>query len=262
MYAYKNLLKYVRMYGDDRDDRTGVGTISCFAPVAVQPFELNPTVPLCTLKRVPWRKAIVELLWFFRGGTNVEWLHENNVHIWDEWADENGDLGPVYGAQWRNFGGDQLASLEEAIRYQPTSRRLILSAWNCNDLARMALPPCPVLAQFYVRKSQLDCQVYQRSADLFLGVPWDIFEYAVLTKLMAHRTGLIPGRLYWAFGDAHIYKNHVEQVDELLTREPRPAPYLDIDPQAYSAPWEKLEPWMFTLYGYNPHPAIKGKVAV
>jgi thymidylate synthase len=229
-------------------------------------FDLGSGFPLLTTKRLHLRSIIHELLWFLRGDTNVRYLRENGVTIWDEWADEQGELGPIYGRQWRAWptcdGGqvDQITALVEQIRQSPDSRRLIVSAWNVADLPRMALAPCHLLFQFYVAEGRLSCQLYQRSADIFLGVPFNIASYALLTLMVARATDLEPGELVHTLGDAHLYLNHLEQADLQLTREPRPLPRMQLNPAARSVLDFRYED--FELSGYDPHPHIKALVAV
>jgi thymidylate synthase len=265
MRAYLDLLRHVREHGKFKSDRTGTGTWSVFG--AQTRYRLADGFPLVTTKKVHLKSIIHELLWFIRGDTNVRSLQQHGVKIWDEWANpETGDLGRVYGAQWtdwRSFDGrsiNQLAEVVEMIRKNPDSRRLIVSAWNPGELHLMALPPCHTLFQFYVSDGELSCQLYQRSADLFLGVPFNIASYALLTLMVAQVTGLKPGDFVHTFGDAHIYSNHDEQVREQLAREPRPLPQMRLNP----ARKELLEFVYedFELVGYDPHPAIKAPVAV
>ena len=261
---YHRLLKLVMERGRPRTDRTGTGTIGVFGAQAR--FDLRETFPLVTTKKVHLRSIIHELLWFLRGDTNTRYLHENGVTIWDEWADANGDLGRVYGAQWRSWRGadgksvDQIAEAVRLIRTSPDSRRILVSAWNPGELHLMALPPCHAMFQFHVSDGELSCQLYQRSADLFLGVPFNIASYALLTMMMAQVCGLKPGEFVHAFGDLHLYSNHLEQAREQLSREPRPLPQMRLNPAR-----RELEEFVyddFTLEGYDPHPAIKAPVAV
>ena len=264
MRQYLELCRHVLERGVDRADRTGTGTRSVFGYQARH--DLAAGFPLLTTKRLFVKGIVHELLWFLRGDTNVKSLQAAGVHIWDEWADPDGDLGPVYGRQWRSWAApdgrtiDQLAGVVAELRKNPSSRRLVVSAWNPADLDRMALPPCHCLFQFYVAGGRLSCQLYQRSADIFLGVPFNIASYALLTMMVARVTGLEPGEFVHTLGDAHIYANHVEQVKLQLTREPRPLPTMrirdgidDLFSFAYGD---------FTLEGYDPHPAIKGEIAV
>ncbi|WP_087130910.1 thymidylate synthase [Microbacterium esteraromaticum] len=261
---YEDLLRDVLESGTHKDDRTGTGTTSVFGRQIR--FDLAQGFPLITTKRVHFKSIAYELLWFLRGDSNVSWLQEHGVTIWDEWADADGDLGPVYGVQWRSWptpdGGsiDQLSQVIEQIRATPDSRRLIVSAWNPADIPDMALAPCHALFQFYVADGKLSCQLYQRSADLFLGVPFNIASYALLTLMVAQQTGLEPGEFIWTGGDCHIYDNHLEQVREQLSREPYPYPTLRIDGQRESILDYRYED--FVVEGYQHHPAIRGKVAV
>jgi thymidylate synthase len=262
--AYLDLLRHVLDHGEPRDDRTGVGTLGVFG--AQLRFDLGAGFPAVTTKKLHFRSIIHELLWFLRGDTNVAYLRENKVSIWDEWADENGDLGPVYGHQWRSWptpGGekiDQIARVVEQIRQNPDSRRHIVSAWNVADIERMALPPCHCLFQFYVGDGRLSCQLYQRSADVFLGVPFNIASYALLTMMVAQVTGLVPGDFVHTFGDAHLYNNHLDQARLQLSREPRPLPEMKILREAESIFDFHFED--FELRGYEPHPHIKAAVSV
>jgi thymidylate synthase len=261
---YLDLLQQVLDSGQPKMDRTGTGTRSLFGHQLR--FDLADGFPLVTTKKVHLKSIIYELLWFLRGETNVQWLNENGVTIWDEWADDDGNLGPVYGHQWRSWpapdGGsiDQISNVVREIRANPDSRRLIVSAWNVADLPRMALMPCHTLFQFSVADGRLSCQLYQRSADLFLGVPFNIASYALLTIMVAQVTGLAPGDFIHTFGDAHIYRNHVTQVRTQLSREPRPAPQMDINSDVESV--FDFEYDDFVLSGYDPHPAIRAAVAV
>jgi thymidylate synthase len=264
MRGYLDLLQYILDQGVQKHDRTGTGTLSIFG--YQMRFDLAGGFPLLTTKRLHVRSIIYELLWFLRGDTNVRYLQENRVSIWDEWADPAGDLGPVYGRQWRNWpaptgeGIDQIGNLVEQIRTDPDSRRLIVCAWNVGELAQMALPPCHVLFQFYVADGRLSCQLYQRSADVFLGVPFNIASYALLTRMVAQVTDLEPGELIHTFGDAHLYLNHMEQSRQQLQREPRPLPTLHINPAVRSLFDFRYED--FRLENYDPHPHIPAKVAV
>ena len=261
---YLDLLREVMAAGVDRGDRTGTGTRSVFG--RQMRFDLSTGFPLLTTKKLHLRSIIVELLWFLRGDTNISFLNENGVRIWDEWADANGDLGPVYGQQWRSWSApdgrviDQIAGVIEEIRTNPTSRRLVVSAWNPADVDRMALPPCHCLFQFYVADGRLSCQLYQRSADIFLGVPFNIASYALLTTMIARVTGLEPGEFVHAFGDLHLYSNHVAQAREQLTREPRPLPRMAIDPAPRTVDAFRFE--HFALHDYDPAPHIRAPVAV
>jgi len=264
MQAYLDLLRLVRERGVKRGDRTGTGTLSLFGHQ--MRFDLAKGFPLLTTKKLHRKSIIHELLWFLAGGTNTAYLKANGVSIWDEWADEAGNLGPVYGAQWRSWpardGGtiDQIAEVERALKADPYSRRHIVSAWNPADLPRMALAPCHCLFQFYVAEGRLSCQLYQRSADVFLGVPFNIASYALLTMMMAQVTNLEPGEFVHTFGDVHLYLNHLDQADEQLTREPRPLPRMALIPAVRSIFDFAYEDFTFT--GYNPHPAIKAPIAV
>jgi len=264
MQAYLDLLRRVMAEGVVKGDRTGTGTRSVFGHQ--MRFDLSMGFPLVTTKKLHLRSIIHELLWFIAGETNIEYLRKNAVTIWDEWADEGGELGPVYGKQWRSWakpdGGtvDQIQWVINEIKRNPDSRRLVVSAWNPADLDKMALPPCHCLFQFYVADGKLSCQLYQRSADIFLGVPFNIASYALLTAMMAQVTGLKPGDFVHTFGDAHLYSNHVEQATLQLTREPRPLPVLKLNPEVKS-----LFDFTYndiTIEGYDPHPAIKAPVAV
>jgi thymidylate synthase len=264
MKAYLDLMRHVLEHGAKKTDRTGTGTLSVFGHQLR--FDLSERFPLVTTKRVHVKSVIHELLWFLQGSTNVKYLRDNGVTIWDEWADGNGELGPVYGHQWRSWpapGGrtiDQMADLVAQIRANPDSRRLIVSAWNVADIPRMALAPCHALFQFYVCDGRLSCQLYQRSADIFLGVPFNIASYALLTMMVAQVTGLKPGDFVHTFGDAHLYLNHLEQAREQLSREPRPLPVMRLDPAVTDLFAFRYAD--FTLEGYDPHPAIKAPIAV
>ncbi|MEW8025688.1 MAG: thymidylate synthase [Candidatus Thiodiazotropha sp.] len=264
MKQYHDLMRHVRDHGVDKEDRTGTGTQSVFG--YQMRFDLDDGFPLLTTKRLHLRSIIHELLWFLQGDTNIRYLQENGVTIWDEWADENGDLGPVYGYQWRSWpapdGGriDQISQLIGQIRENPDSRRLVVSAWNPAQVEHMALPPCHCLFQFYVAEGRLSCQLYQRSADIFLGVPFNIASYALLTMMVAQVTGLQPGEFVHTFGDAHLYSNHLEQVDLQLSREPRKLPKMKINPAVKSIFDFRFED--FELVNYDPHPHIKAPVAV
>ncbi len=264
MRPYLDLLQDVLDSGVQKDDRTGTGTLSVFGRQLR--FDLRAGFPAVTTKRLAWKAVAVELLWFLRGDTNIRWLRRRRVHIWDEWADADGELGPVYGAQWRRWRAadgrviDQVDQVVRRLREDPNSRRLIVSAWNVGELEQMRLPPCHLLFQFYVAEGRLSCQLYQRSADLFLGVPFNIASYALLTHMIAQVTGLEVGDFVHTFGDAHIYRNHIEQVRLQLSREPRPLPRLWLDPSI-----ERLEDFTFQhmrLEGYDPAPTIKAPVAV
>ncbi|MCF0177306.1 MAG: thymidylate synthase [Bacteroidales bacterium] len=264
MKQYLDLLRYVMEHGTDKSDRTGTGTRSIFG--YQMRFPLQDGFPLLTTKKVHLRSIIHELLWFISGDTNIDYLHRNNVTIWDEWADENGNLGPVYGYQWRSWptpdGGhiDQLQNLINSLKKSPDSRRHIISAWNVAQVDNMALPPCHTMFQFYVANGKLSCQLYQRSADLFLGVPFNIASYALLTMMVAQVCGYQPGEFIHTFGDAHIYSNHFTQVETQLGREPRALPKMVINPDVKSIFDFKYED--FQLEGYDPWPAIKAPVAV
>ena len=265
MKQYLDLLKLVLENGSERSDRTGVGTIGVFGAQAR--FNLEDSFPLLTTKKLHTRSIIYELLWFLKGDTNVKYLRDNKVTIWDEWADENGDLGRVYGAQWRDWIApdgrhiDQIRELVEGLKRDPFSRRHIVCAWNPGELDKMALPPCHALFQFYVSPDGgLSCQLYQRSADLFLGVPFNIASYAILTMMLAQVCGLKAREFVHTFGDLHIYKNHLEQVKTQLSRQPRALPKLKLNPQR-----KNLEDFVFEdfeIVGYDPHPAIKAPIAV
>jgi thymidylate synthase len=262
--VYLDLLKKIMEEGTDREDRTGTGTRSIFG--TQMRFDLSKGFPLVTTKKCHLKSIIHELLWFISGSTNIKYLQENGVRIWNEWADENGDLGPVYGKQWRDFETpdgrhiDQLSNAIDMIKHNPESRRIIVCAWNPSDVDRMALPPCHTLYQFYVANGKLSCQLYQRSADMFLGVPFNIASYSLLTMMIAKECNLEYGDFVWSGGDTHIYKNHFEQVQLQLTREPRPLPQMNILRKAPSIFDYKYED--FELVGYDPHPAIKGVVSV
>jgi thymidylate synthase len=264
MRAYLDLMRRIRDEGATKTDRTGTGTRSVFGHQ--MRFDLADGFPVLTTKKLHLKSIIHELLWFLAGDTNIRYLKDNGVSIWDEWADENGDLGPVYGHQWRSWpkpdGGtiDQIAWVQNEIRRNPDSRRLIVSAWNPADIPRMKLPPCHLLFQFYVADGRLSCQLYQRSADVFLGVPFNIASYALLTMMMAQATGLKAGDFVHSFGDAHLYLNHLDQVETQLARETRPLPTMAIDPGITDIFDFRFE--HFRLEGYDPHPHIKAPVAV
>ncbi len=264
MNQYLELLDHVLKNGVTKDDRTGTGTISTFG--YQMRFNLEEGFPLLTTKKLHLKSIIHELLWFLKGSTNVKYLQENNVRIWNEWADEDGNLGPVYGSQWRswpdNKGGgiDQISQVIQSIQKNPDSRRHIVSAWNVSDLHKMALPPCHILFQFYVADGKLSCQLYQRSADIFLGVPFNIASYALLLMMVARETNLIPHEFIHTLGDAHIYLNHIEQVKLQLTREPRKLPQMVLNPGVKKVEDFKFED--FELKNYDPHPHIKGKISV
>ena len=263
MKAYQDLLRLVLDSGTEKHDRTGTGTKSVFG--YQMRFDLSDGFPLVTTKKLHIKSIVHELLWFLKGSTNVKYLKDNGVTIWDEWADDNGELGPIYGHQWRSWKGadgrvhDQISNIVEEIKKNPDSRRLIVSAWNVDDLAHMALPPCHTLFQFYVAQGKLSCQLYQRSADLFLGVPFNIASYALLTVMMAHVTGLKLGHFIHTLGDAHLYTNHIEQTKLLLSREPKALPKLKIINQRTSIFDFAYED--FVIEGYDPYPAIKAPVA-
>lgn len=264
MQSYLDLLQTILDHGSRKTDRTGTGTLSIFGHQ--MRFDLGQSFPLLTTKKLHLRSIVYELLWFLAGETNVRFLTENKVTIWDEWADENGELGPVYGRQWRAWPTtdgrtiDQISDVIEQIRRNPDSRRLVVSAWNVGELEKMALSPCHALFQFYVADGRLSCQLYQRSADVFLGVPFNIASYALLTLMVAQVTGLAPGEFVHTFGDVHLYLNHVDQAREQLTREPRPLPSMRINPKVRSIFDFKFSD--FTLENYDPHPAIKAPIAV
>ncbi|MFN8848753.1 MAG: thymidylate synthase [Inhella sp.] len=262
--TFEDFMRYVHTTGVPKGDRTGTGTKSVFG--YQMRFPLNEGFPLVTTKKVHWKSIVLELLWFLRGDSNVKWLQERGCTIWDEWAREDGELGPVYGVQWRSWptpgGGhiDQISDLIQQIKANPDSRRLIVSAWNVADLPQMALMPCHALFQFYVADGKLSCQLYQRSADLFLGVPFNIASYALLTQMIAHACDLGLGDFVWTGGDCHIYSNHVDQVNEQLSRDHRALPTVRLNPEVRDVlafRYEDIE-----LVGYDPHPAIKAPVAV
>ncbi|MCR4844044.1 MAG: thymidylate synthase [Bacteroidales bacterium] len=264
MQQYLDLLRHIRKNGVMKEDRTGTGTQSVFG--YQMRFDLSKGFPLLTTKKVHLKSIIYELLWFLAGDTNVKFLQDHGVTIWDEWADENGNLGPVYGHQWRSWQTtdgrviDQISQVIDQIQHHPDSRRMLVTAWNPSDVDKMALPPCHCLFQFYVAEGKLSCQLYQRSADVFLGVPFNIASYALLTMMMAQVCGLQPGEFVHTTGDTHIYRNHFEQVDLQLTREPRPLPVMKLNPDVKSLFDFQYED--FTLEGYDPWPAIKAPVAV
>lgn len=264
MQAYLELLDQVLTRGTRKHDRTGTGTLSLFG--WQMRFDLDAGFPLVTTKRVHWKSVLHELLWFLRGETNVAYLQQHGVSIWNEWADAAGELGPVYGKQWRAWGCaeggvvDQIAAVVQEIRRNPDSRRLVVSAWNVGELPQMALAPCHVLFQFYVAEGKLSCQLYQRSGDVFLGVPFNIASYALLTHLIAQVSGLQPGTFVHTLGDAHLYLNHLDQAREQLTRTPRPLPRLALNPDVHDLFAFSAED--IVLHDYEPHPAIRAPVAV
>ena len=264
MKTYLDLCQRVLTEGIKKEDRTGTGTLSVFGHQ--MRFNLSAGFPLVTTKKLHTRSIIYELLWFLQGNTNIQYLQEHGVHIWDAWADERGDLGPIYGKQWRSFSGangktvDQIRAVIDEIKCNPDSRRLVVSAWSPPELADMALPPCHCLFQFYVARGKLSCQLYQRSADIFLGLPFNIASYALLTHMVAHVTGLEPGEFIHTIGDGHLYVNHIEQVQEQLTRTPYPLPTLRLNPDI-----QELFDFRFediAIVNYQAHPHIKGSVAV
>ncbi len=259
MQQYLDLLRKVLNDGVPKDDRTGTGTLSLFGQQ--MRFPLSQGFPLLTTKKIHTRSVFHELLWFLRGETNIRYLQENNVTIWDEWADANGDLGPVYGKQWRDFCGiDQIQWVIDEIKRNPDSRRMVVSAWNPSDISKMALPPCHCLFQFYVVNGHLSCQLYQRSADVFLGVPFNIASYSLLTHMFAQICNLEVGDFVHTLGDTHLYKNHIEQALLQLTRPPRPLPTLKLNPAVkdiFAFRFEDIE-----ILNYNPHPSIKAPIAV
>lgn len=264
MRQYLDLMQHVLDHGVEKENRTGINTISTFGYQTR--YDLADGFPMVTTKKLHLRSIIHELLWFLKGETNIAYLKDNKVRIWDEWADENGDLGPVYGKQWRSWLGadgqthDQIVKALHDIKNNPDSRRIIVNAWNVADIDQMALAPCHCLFQFYVSEGKLSCQLYQRSADVFLGVPFNIASYALLTMMMAQVTGLKPGEFIHSFGDLHIYTNHLEQVREQLTRDPKPLPTMELNPLVTDLFDFKFED--FELLNYQSHPHIAGKVAV
>jgi len=264
MRQYLDLLNHVLEHGDKKEDRTGTGTISVFG--YQMRFDLSEKFPLLKTKKVHLKSVIHELLWFLKGSTNIRYLKENGVSIWDEWADENGDLGPVYGSQWRSWQTsdgrtiDQISNLIENIKNNPDSRRLIVSAWNVGEVDKMKLPPCHCFFQFYVANDKLSCQLYQRSADIFLGVPFNIASYALLTLMIAQVTNLTPGEFVHTLGDAHIYSNHFEQVKQQLSRDAKDLPIMKINPHVKDIFSFKFDD--FEILNYDPHPLIKAPVAV
>jgi thymidylate synthase len=264
MQQYLDLMRHILANGTKKEDRTGTGTISVFGHQ--MRFDLAKGFPVVTTKKLHLRSIIHELLWFLSGDTNIKYLHENGVSIWDEWADDNGDLGPVYGSQWRSWPTpdgkhiDQIKQVIDQLKNNPDSRRIIVSAWNVAEIENMALPPCHAFFQFYVANDTLSCQLYQRSADVFLGVPFNIASYALLTMMMAQVTGLKPGEFVHTLGDAHLYSNHMEQTRKQLAREPRSLPTMKINPDIsnlFDFTYDDFE-----LIDYDPHPAIKAPVAV
>lgn len=263
MKQYLEMCQHILENGVDREDRTGTGTRSIFGHQLR--FNLQDGFPLMTTKKVYWKGVAYELLWFLKGDTNIKYLNDNDVHIWDEWADENGDLGNVYGHQWRSWEGregtiDQITKVIDQIRENPYSRRLIINAWNVGDLDKMALPPCHLLFQFYVADDKLSCQLYQRSCDTFLGVPFNIASYSLLTHMIAHVVGLEVGEFIWTGGDVHLYHNHFDQIKEQLSRKPRSLAQIKINKDTdniFDIGFEDIE-----LIGYDPHPTIKGEVSV
>ncbi|MFZ5485166.1 MAG: thymidylate synthase [Pseudomonadota bacterium] len=264
MRVYHDLLRHVLAHGVKKTDRTGTGTLSVFG--YQMRFDLAEGFPLLTTKKVHLKSVIHELLWFLKGDTNIRYLKDNGVSIWDEWADEHGDLGPIYGYQWRNWPApdgrhiDQISEVIDTLKRNPDSRRIIVSAWNVGDLPAMKLPPCHAFFQFYVADGKLSCQLYQRSADIFLGVPFNIASYALLTLMIAQVTGLKPGDFVHTLGDAHIYLNHLDQVNLQLSRECRPLPSMRLNPEVTDLFAFRYED--FSLEGYDPHPGIKAPVAV
>lgn len=261
---YETLMRHVYEHGAHKTDRTGTGTLSTFG--YQMRFDLSKGFPLVTTKKLHTRSIFIELLWFLRGDNNIKWLHDNKVTIWDEWADEDGNLGPIYGVQWRSWPApngesiDQISQLIEQIKSNPDSRRLLVSAWNVADIRNMALPPCHALFQFYVADGKLSCQLYQRSADIFLGVPFNIASYALLTHMVAQQCNLEVGDFIWTGGDCHLYSNHLEQVQLQLSREPRPYPTLHIRRKPDSLFDYHIDD--FEILDYDPHPHIKAPVAI
>ncbi|GAB3531707.1 thymidylate synthase [Pontibacter brevis] len=264
MKQYLDLMQHILDNGVKKEDRTGTGTLSVFG--YQMRFNLADGFPMVTTKKVHLKSILHELLWFLKGDTNIQYLRENGVSIWDEWADENGDLGPVYGSQWRSWPTpdgrhiDQISQVVNQLKHNPDSRRIIVSAWNVAEIENMKLPPCHAFYQFYVAEGRLSCQLYQRSADVFLGVPFNIASYALLVLMMAQVTGLQPGEFIWTGGDTHLYLNHLEQAQLQLTREPRDLPTMKLNPEVkdiFDFTYEDFE-----LVNYNPHPAIKAPVAV
>jgi len=264
MKQYLDLMQHVKEHGARKDDRTGTGTLSVFG--YQMRFDISEKFPAVTTKKLHFKSIIHELIWFLKGETNIKYLKENKVTIWDEWADDNGDLGPVYGSQWRSWHTpdghtiDQISQVIEQIKTNPDSRRLIVSAWNVSEIEKMALAPCHALYQFYVANGKLSCQMYQRSADIFLGVPFNIASYSLLTMMVAQVCGLKPGEFIHTLGDAHLYRNHLDQVETQLAREPLPLPVMKINPEVKSIFDFKYED--FELVGYESHPAISAPIAV
>ena len=264
MKQYLDLLSHVMEHGVEKRDRTGTGTISTFG--YQMRFDLSERFPLMTTKKLHLKSILHELLWFLSGDTNIRYLREKGVRIWNEWADADGNLGPIYGYQWRSWPSadgrniDQVSAVVSSLRNNPDSRRHIISAWNVGEIEKMALPPCHILFQFYVADGRLSCQLYQRSADIFLGVPFNIASYSLLTLMMAQVTGYRPGEFIHTLGDAHIYLNHIDQVKLQLTREPRPLPLMHLNPEVKDIFEFRYED--FTLTGYDPHPVIKGDISV
>jgi thymidylate synthase len=263
MRQYLELLDHVLTHGVEKGDRTGTGTLSVFGHQAR--YDLSAGFPAVTTKKLHLKSVVGELIWFLSGSTNVKWMQENGISIWDEWADENGELGPVYGYQWRSWPTpdgrhvDQISGVIEAIKKNPDSRRHLVSAWNVSELENMALPPCHTMFQFYVAEGKLSCQLYQRSADIFLGVPFNIASYALLTHMVAQQTGLEVGDFVHTLGDAHLYLNHLDQAKLQLTREPRPLPTLELAQRDSIDAYEIAD---VVLTGYDPHPGIKAPIAV
>jgi thymidylate synthase len=264
MQTYLDLMARVLEHGERREDRTGTGTLGLFG--AQCRYDLRDGFPLVTTKKVHTKSVVLELLWFLRGSTNARWLQERGVRIWNEWAGEDGELGPIYGAQWRSWGAadgrkiDQLKDVLAGLQRQPHGRRHVVSAWNVGELERMALPPCHLLFQFHVGRGRLSCQLYQRSADLFLGVPFNIASYALLTAMVAQVCGLEPGEFIHTLGDVHLYLDHLDQARTQLARSPRPLPTLQLDPRVDDL--FAFEPEHIAFVGYDPHPAIRAKVSV
>lgn len=267
MNSYLTLAKTVLEFGEWRDDRTGTGTYSLFSPSELR-FDLSKGFPIVTTKRIAWKSVVWELLWFLRGETNAKWLSSRGVRIWNEWANENGDLGPVYGKQWRSWQGadgktfDQIAMICDEIVKNPTSRRLVVSAWNVAEISEMALPPCHILFQFYVSNLSLHLKVYQRSVDIFLGLPFNIASYALLLEIIAKITGKVPGNLHFTFGDAHIYRNHVDQIRLQLQREPFPLPRASLPNIVTLSQLQTLTANDFALNGYTHHQEIRAPISV